>query len=120
MIRRPPRSTRTATLFPYTTLFRSEPAGDGLPVTERQLPADVEQAALFDHGHIGGDRRGGLGKVEAEGGELGGDVHDASLYQLGLCDFGAGGGDVLGKQCKNPILFGRPEVRRGGNKMCRT
>src|SRR3546814_4499648 len=28
MIRRPPRSTRTDTLFPYTTLFRSE-IGDG-------------------------------------------------------------------------------------------
>src|SRR3546814_20763212 len=27
MIRRPPRSTRTDTLFPYTTLFRSECAG---------------------------------------------------------------------------------------------
>src|SRR3546814_5245402 len=26
MIRRPPSSTRTDTLFPYTTLFRSEPA----------------------------------------------------------------------------------------------
>src|SRR3546814_2936342 len=26
MIRRPPRSTRTVTLFPYTTLFRSLPA----------------------------------------------------------------------------------------------
>src|SRR3546814_20235735 len=26
MIRRPPRSTRTDTLFPYTTLFRSAPA----------------------------------------------------------------------------------------------
>src|SRR3546814_10545168 len=25
MIRRPPRSTRTGTLFPYTTLFRSQP-----------------------------------------------------------------------------------------------
>src|SRR3546814_5830823 len=25
MIRRPPRSTRTDTLFPYTTLFRSKP-----------------------------------------------------------------------------------------------
>src|SRR3546814_16808277 len=25
MIRRPPRSTRTYTLFPYTTLFRSHP-----------------------------------------------------------------------------------------------
>src|SRR3546814_7055369 len=29
MIRRPPRSTRTDTLFPYTTLFRSEP-GEGV------------------------------------------------------------------------------------------
>src|SRR3546814_10835078 len=28
MIRRPPRSTRTDTLFPYTTLFRSEPDSD--------------------------------------------------------------------------------------------
>src|SRR3546814_2519080 len=27
MIRRPPRSTRTDTLFPYTTLFRSEAPG---------------------------------------------------------------------------------------------
>src|SRR3546814_16142559 len=36
MIRRPPRSTRTDTLFPYTTLFRSESApsvtgADGKP-----------------------------------------------------------------------------------------
>src|SRR3546814_6545085 len=28
MIRRPPRSTRTDTLFPYTTLFRSRGAAD--------------------------------------------------------------------------------------------
>src|SRR3546814_16767665 len=28
MIRRPPRSTRTDTLFPYTTLFRSDANGD--------------------------------------------------------------------------------------------
>src|SRR3546814_4402817 len=28
MIRRPPRSTRTDTLFPYTTLFRSPPHDD--------------------------------------------------------------------------------------------
>src|SRR3546814_3212183 len=27
MIRRPPRATRTDTLFPYTTLFRSGPEG---------------------------------------------------------------------------------------------
>src|SRR3546814_9043444 len=30
MIRRPPRSTRTDTLFPYTTLFRSEEIVDAL------------------------------------------------------------------------------------------
>src|SRR3546814_5949760 len=29
MIRRPPRSTRTDTLFPYTTLFRSSPLDGG-------------------------------------------------------------------------------------------
>src|SRR3546814_11200617 len=29
MIRRPPRSTRTDTLFPYTTLFRSQQAVEG-------------------------------------------------------------------------------------------
>src|SRR3546814_11836068 len=29
MIRRPPKSTRTDTLFPYTTLFRSDPALPG-------------------------------------------------------------------------------------------
>src|SRR3546814_5351178 len=34
MIRRPPRSTRTDTLFPYTTLFRSRCAGQHV-VAER-------------------------------------------------------------------------------------
>src|SRR3546814_2845466 len=38
MIRRPPRSTRTDTLFPYTTLFRSggEPASGGKRLDDRQ------------------------------------------------------------------------------------
>src|SRR3546814_2110557 len=38
MIRRPPRSTRTDTLFPYTTLFRSS-AHAGLAEQERRLHA---------------------------------------------------------------------------------
>src|SRR3546814_5604206 len=45
MIRRPPRSTRTDTLFPYTTLFRSD---------QRRL------AAQF-HGHILERRTRGAG-----------------------------------------------------------
>src|SRR3546814_10411758 len=39
MIRRPPRSTRTDTLFPYTTLFRSHPAQDPAGGRAPRLPA---------------------------------------------------------------------------------
>src|SRR3546814_16946829 len=55
MIRRPPRSTRTDTLLPYTTLFRSRaPAGHCDPATPssggrraaaRQLPAGTHVMA---------------------------------------------------------------------------
>src|SRR3546814_15656606 len=48
MIRRPPRSTRTDTLFPYTTLFRSHVVGPqlgrGAPTFVYDFPAS--QAAL--------------------------------------------------------------------------
>src|SRR3546814_9834581 len=37
MIRRPPRSTRTYTLFPYTTLFRSPGAGDAVQAAKAGL-----------------------------------------------------------------------------------
>src|SRR3546814_6738913 len=42
MIRRPPRSTRTDTLFPYTTLFRSEQVKAG------QILATISSATLAD------------------------------------------------------------------------
>src|SRR3546814_9692179 len=44
MIRRPPRSTRTDTLFPYTTLFRSE-RGDAVVGGD-----PVQVVAALDHG----------------------------------------------------------------------
>src|SRR3546814_2260715 len=37
MIRRPPRSTRTDTLFPYTTLFRSPVDGNGSSLARRWI-----------------------------------------------------------------------------------
>src|SRR3546814_13712290 len=53
MIRRPPRSTRTDTLFPYTTLFRSphpdrreEPPG--APDDRSGRPSDPEAGARGD------------------------------------------------------------------------
>src|SRR3546814_5672587 len=67
MIRRPPRSTRTDTLFPYTTLFRSVGAGqvaDLEPVAGRLqigpqyrdiLLVQLDDRLIADHVHIGAD-----------------------------------------------------------------
>src|SRR3546814_10686032 len=46
MIRRPPRSTRTDTLFPYPTLFRSGVADQHLPVGDRRHGRGVEAEIL--------------------------------------------------------------------------
>src|SRR3546814_10863955 len=50
MIRRPPRSTRTATLFPYTTLFRSDRVADGPHALLAGAAAliDLDEAPLVD------------------------------------------------------------------------
>src|SRR3546814_1473849 len=55
MIRRPPRSTRTDTLFPYTTLFRSaeaieQAAGVGLDLVEVSPNADPPVCKFLDVG----------------------------------------------------------------------
>src|SRR3546814_15696765 len=52
MIRRPPRSTRTDTLFPYTTLFRSLHDGEVLRHTTATSAGDAILAEqLLDVGH---------------------------------------------------------------------
>src|SRR3546814_10793931 len=67
MIRRPPRSTRTDTLFPYTTLFRSvEGVGEHDAGTEGNHEPDRQQtghqsqvgAPVFGRAweHVGHDR----------------------------------------------------------------
>src|SRR3712207_7581968 len=60
MIRRPPRST----LFPYTTLFRSE-----IDVGKRQIPGDGHHpAGALDVVELGGHARQGPGARRAAGG----------------------------------------------------
>src|SRR3546814_6002284 len=62
MIRRPPRSTRTDTLFPYTTLFRS--------------PADGAAPARRSH-----DGRRGVLAVPVEGGRAAERTAGAGLHE---------------------------------------
>src|SRR3546814_11652457 len=72
MIRRPPRSTRTDTLFPYTTLFRSPftdaaalkpqriTLGDGSTI-DLKLPAGVDSGTQLRLGGKGQAGPGGNG-----------------------------------------------------------
>src|SRR3546814_10108651 len=63
MIRRPPRSTRTDTLFPYTTLFRSATSclllcASGFPVRWAPMPA-LSSSRLAPGRALGGHALGG-------------------------------------------------------------
>src|SRR3546814_9130844 len=51
MIRRPPRSTRTDTLFPYTTLFRSADRGARAGRSRRPPPQPTQAAADAEYPH---------------------------------------------------------------------
>src|SRR3546814_1746389 len=48
MILRPPRSTRTDTLFPYTTLFRSQVAGATHDVTVGNISVALDMSSSVD------------------------------------------------------------------------
>src|SRR3546814_2329400 len=87
MIRRPPRSTRTATLFPYTTLFRSY---DALAETEMPRRASVRDrqcdGGVAGHAELGvhrGRRASGPRQVEACGrAEIRSEEHTSELQSL--------------------------------------
>src|SRR3546814_15872806 len=104
MLRRPPRSTRTDTLFPYTTLFRSERTTRqtfkrlldfrhqvGLaeprvrPLIAR-LDDDEGVGDVGGHGVGGEFRRTGLGENEPHLGQLAEFPLDPRLHCLTLID----------------------------------
>src|SRR3546814_15701964 len=94
MIRRPPRSTRTDTLFPYTTLFRS-PEGERhedeagqrgqleLEDSDEHLHGEDEEGEDDDHpGDQQHHDRQEIVEEAGEGGELRSEEHTSELQSL--------------------------------------
>src|SRR3546814_3473572 len=103
MIRRPPRSTRTDTLFPYTTLFRSDDAREDLvehlvEAVEQALVLHVDRAgqvieligAAVDHLAVEGFEQHQM-LFEARGNARGATlVEEAEKHGAGLTCWGGG------------------------------
>src|SRR3546814_12839757 len=128
MIRRPPRSTRTDTLFPYTTLFRSVPcdifiteATFALPVfCHPETRSEIERlmaalAAEPDRCILVGAYA--LGKAQRVIAELRAAGHDAPIFIHGalqrLCDLSRDFGVELGDLRLSPGLKHRKDVAEG-------
>src|SRR3546814_3376309 len=83
MIRRPPRSTRTDTLFPYTTLFRSLAPGDGAEFMSAL--AELLAGRVLEFGREGAAadaRRVRLGDAEHETDRRRSEEHTSELQSL--------------------------------------
>src|SRR3546814_16470698 len=98
MIRRPPGYTRTDTLFPYTTLFRSDAqrrAHGQWPGDAREHPIDGEVQRIEEFGHRGrvrsGALRAGVERRRADGAMGRGYAPDASASTMTRASCGGAG-----------------------------
>src|SRR3546814_11576983 len=70
MIRRPPRSTRPDTLFPYTTLFRSPEHHIGLRVDQPPirivLPVEIIEIEPLAGHRVKGEQLGHIARIERD------------------------------------------------------
>src|SRR3546814_13449088 len=118
MIRRPPRSTRTDTLFPYTTLFRSPHPEGRVGALIGAIMEDDEVADAFivegDAPVVGVDVDGGeiaVGEVREQLGDAVLDQVDARRFErLEEARREAERDDIAGPR---PL---RSEARRGGKE----
>src|SRR3546814_15005766 len=101
MIRRPPRSTRTDTLFPYTTLFRSGASQAGVGDARRRID---RERTYPDHAHLQRDADAadvgpGSGHDRDAGHAQPAPVKDAGFKASGGTEKGPGGEGVF-QTCK--------------------
>src|SRR3546814_12259612 len=114
MLRRPPRSTRTDTLFPYTTLFRSDDlARLGGVEQAHRAPCEDSAIALQIRGpgavrYLVRERLGDVDRVRVERlDQQRGAARAAVLF--GFLAFGAGIGDL--RVDRSGSVGGRPVGR---------
>src|SRR3546814_3228866 len=95
MIRRPPRSTRTDTLFPYTTLFRSQRVAhprqdvgeDDAELGDTEHPGREDEVALHQAERLGvddprEDRPAHQAERQGQGPEARSEEHTSELQSL--------------------------------------
>src|SRR3546814_14108402 len=93
MIRRPPRSTRTDTLFPYTTLVRSKAPGTGNRMRQEKRPAHGVRTGLRRIGGPKGSEELGHRRRAALGFDLAG---VEARHRLVADDMGLVGAEAIG------------------------
>src|SRR3546814_11223350 len=109
MIRRPPRSTRTDTLFPYTTLFRS--------IVEQANAAPAPRTMLRSFAAASVPQ--GAGSGGAVDVTIGAAIHTTGDQANGVIVQSVGGGGALGGSGSGALAGagpGRWEARRGGRE----
>src|SRR3546814_1757735 len=84
MFRRPPRSTRTDTLFPYTTLFRSVVYGSATGATDVRNLAYAERLGLWGGEDFPFANRGEFVQAVEAGGVAAMEVMSRDMKALGL------------------------------------
>src|SRR3546814_473456 len=99
MIRRPPRSTRTHTLFPYTTLFRSEAAEIMAQAQRSALEIDIGQVAARVIGVAPARQRGIEGQAALAGRHAIVDAFELLHAQI----VGGAGGDAVGQEAADRL-----------------
>src|SRR3546814_11340504 len=117
MIRRPPRSTRTDTLVPYTTLFRSDEQGRGVTVrldddrlarTVDAGTAEPDRGRAVDHGQDPAAQRRQSGDMIGGSGD-----RSQALYFDDRLDVFGGNRDALPGPCADE------EKLQSGRAACR-
>src|SRR3546814_13094612 len=116
MIRRPPRSTRTDTLFPYTTLFRSGWDIDlGAKIREARFALGPWQQVLSDVGESLRSHHAGIAGLE-----LAGQVRETAHFEITAIDWRdvvVGQNDKIAQPFRpNSVLNRRPGERPFGNE----